>query len=125
MGTLTHGYYKPDDGDKGKVLFGHLEDNIQLVNDHNHDGITGLKVLSTNIQNLSQVALSANWVSQPNGLYRQLISTTGGIDYTNHAVFFRDDANQDPLELTTEFVALAQFYVYINDNTKDVKILYT
>ena len=36
--TLSNGYIKPEDGDTGAVWFDALEDNIQRVNDHNHDG---------------------------------------------------------------------------------------
>ena len=39
MLTLSHGYEKPETGDKGSVFFPALEDNIQKLNDHNHNGL--------------------------------------------------------------------------------------
>ena len=38
MIVLSNGYKLPETGDFGDVWFPALEDNIQRINTHNHDG---------------------------------------------------------------------------------------
>jgi len=125
MGTLTYGYYKPEDGDKGKTLFEKLENNWQLVNDHNHDGVGSAKLSSQALEASSQIAPNGSWTSVGDGIYRQTITTVGGLDHTKYNLAFYDNANGNRLYLDHEFISANSFYLYINDNTKDVKVLYS
>ena len=122
--TLTYGIYKPEDGDKGKPLFEKLEENWEQVDGHNHDGVNSPKLPSSSLQHTSQNITSVAWVSQPNGMYRQLVSAVGGIVFVGFELVFRNTANGDRLYLDTEKVAASQFYVYSNDNSIDVTIYY-
>lgn len=124
MGTLTYGIYRPEDGDKGKPLFEKLEENWQQVNDHNHDGANSAKLGSSSLEHTSQNITSGSWVSQPNGMYRQLVSAVGGLAYEGYEIMCRNTANGDRLYLDTEKVAASQFYIYSNDNSIDVTIYY-
>ena len=124
MGTLTYGIYRPEDGDKGKPLFEKLEENWQQVNDHNHDGANSAKLGSSSLEHTSQNITSGSWVSQPNGMYRQLVSAVGGLAYEGYEIMCRNTASGDRLYLDTEKVAASQFYIYSNDNSIDVTIYY-
>lgn len=126
MGAITtFGYFVPADGDRGQTLFDALEANWQRVNDHSHNGVNSAKLSSASIASTSQAISSANWALHTNGLYRQLISTVGGLLYENYNLMFRDSSNGDHLFLDTEKVGASQYYVYINDNTKDLTVSYT
>lgn len=46
MDVLSYGYKKPQDGDTGDVFFPAIEDNIQRVNDHTHDGVNSAFIAS-------------------------------------------------------------------------------
>lgn len=125
MITLTYGYQKPEAGDIGDTIFDAFENNIDLMNAHNHDGITGAKISSANLEKLEQAILSASWVSQGNGIYRQLVNIVGGRDYEDLIIDFRNTDSGDPVFLEPEKVTDTSFYVYTNDNTLNITILYS
>jgi len=125
MIVLSYGYRLPEDGDIGDEIFDALESNIQQVNDHIHDGITSAKLSSANIVKLTQPILAAGWVAQGNGLFRQLVTITGGLSiYDDVYINCRDTDTGDQLELSIEKVSDSTFYVYNNDATQNVTILY-
>lgn len=124
MQLLTYGYLLPEDGDIGDELFDAFENNIQLMNDHNHDGVTGEKINSSNIQKLTQNIIAASWVSQGNGIYRQLVNIIGTKNYDDLIMAYRDTDTDERLFLEEEKVTDTSFYVYANSNTKNVTIYY-
>ena len=124
METLSFGFKKPQDGDKGQQLFDELENNWQQVNDHNHEGTNSAKLSSAALNHTSQAVADSGWVSVGNGIYRQAVSTVGGLAYENYEVLFRNSANGDRLFLDTEKISTTQFYVYINDNSVSLNVIY-
>jgi len=124
MITLTFGIKKPQDGDKGQQHFDAMEENWQQVNDHNHEGTNSIKLGSAAFNHTSQNIVNSGWVSVGNGIYRQAVSTVGGLAFENYELLFRNTANGDRLFLDTEKIGASQFYVYCNDNTVDVTIRY-
>lgn len=124
MQLLTYGYLLPEDGDIGDELFDAFENNIQLMNSHNHDGITGEKISSANVNKVTQNILSANWVLQGNGIYRQLVTTVNALEYDDIIMAYRDSDTDERLFLEEEKVTDTSFYVYANSNTKNVTIYY-
>ena len=124
MQLLTYGYLLPEDGDIGDELFDAFENNIQLMNDHNHDGVTGEKINSSNIAKLTQNIIAAGWVLQGNGIYRQLVTIAGLKLYDDLIMAYRDTDTNERLYLEEEKVSATSFYVYANSNTKNVTIYY-
>jgi hypothetical protein len=122
--TLSFGYTKPQDGDKGQQLFDALEANWQQVNDHNHEGTNSAKLGSAALNHTSQALANSNWSSVGNGIFRQVVSTVGGLSYENYEVVFRNSANGDRLFLDTEKISTSQFYVYCNDSSVDLTVIY-
>lgn len=120
MNTLTYGVKKPQTGDKGSVFFPALEDDLQYLNDHAHDGVTGAPIPATNIQAVKQNILAAGWLSVGDGYYRQLVTVANGKNYDDVDISFRDAATKDPLWLGTEKVSSTTYYVYINNSTLNV-----
>lgn len=125
MGTLTYGLYQPEDGDKGQTLFDKLEANIAQMDAHNHNGSNSPKLSSLSLEATRQVISSGGWVSVGNGLYRQAVSSVGGLEYEKYNLAFHDDDTADRLYLDYEYISPTQFYVYINDNTKNIEIMYS
>ena len=123
--TTSYGYKTGEDGDKGKTIFDFLNFNFLRLNGHKHDGVDSQKLDSTNITKITQSLDAGDWVSHVNGLYRQLVTLVGGLDYDDVAVTFKDAANSDQLYLRAEKVTDTTYYVYCNDNTKNVTVLYT
>lgn len=123
MLTLSYGFKKPQDGDKGSIFWDALADDIQQLNDHTHNGVDSALLSSSAMTGLTQSVLAAGWVHQGGGTYRQLVNTPGGRDIDNYQLSFKD-ANGHQLVLTVEKVTDSSFYVYINDNTVDLTAMY-
>lgn len=90
MLTLTYGYKKPETNDKGPIVFPALEQNIQQLNDHNHDGANSRKLTSASIDSIPQIILAANWVSLGGGNYHQQVPLLPGYDYDLVTLSFRE-----------------------------------
>lgn len=125
--TLSYGYKKPQDGDKGSTFWDDLEFDIQRTNDHTHNGSDSALLASGNVTTTTQNILAAGWVSQGSGYYRQLVTlpvSPTAMTFDNYFMVFRDTTTKNQMILAVEKVSSTTFYVYINDNTKDVTIYY-
>ena len=124
MLTLSFGYKKPESGDRGSTLFTALEDNIQRLNDHTHNGIDSPPLPAQSIVGVIQTILSASWVAfGPTGHYRQLVTVASGFDFDTTQISFRNPSGHI-IYPTTERVSDTQFYVYTTDNTIDFTAVY-
>ena len=127
MQTLTYGFQLPDTGDKGSVFFPALEDNIQRLDAHTHDGINS-PILSATGMNASNIILSsASWVLVGNGIYRQLVTLPVGMDFDNKLIKYIFDSGASVGQTVLpkeEQVTTNTYYVYLNDNTVDLKVSY-
>jgi hypothetical protein len=127
--TLSYGFVKPVTGDKGSVFFPALEDNVQALNDHTHNGTNSAKITSASITAVTQAVASGSWSANGTG-FRQTITiptglTSNGGTYDSFNILFRNAANGRQLFLQTEKVTATTYYLYINDNSIDVTAVYT
>src|SRR5882724_7675892 len=67
--TLKYGFFKPATPDTGDVWFPAMSANMQLLNDHTHDGNTA-SFLAVMLQTIS----SGSWGAPTNGTYSQTIT---------------------------------------------------
>lgn len=123
MITLSFGFKKPEINDKGDVVFPALEDNIQQLNDHTHNGTDSAKLTAASIDPLTTALSNANWVAATNDLFRQLVTLPASLSFDLVVIQCRlsDGSIFYP---TLERVSPSQFYVYINDNTQNVTVQY-
>lgn len=120
MQTLSFGFLKPEPDDTGDIFFSAMEQNMQQLNDHDHDGVNSARLALT-----SASILAANWVAAPlgGGLYRQLITMPAGMQYDTSVITFKLSTGE-VLYPTVERVNATQYYVYVNDNTLDLVAYY-
>jgi len=117
MLTLTYGYKKPQTGDRGVPFFTAMEDNIQRLNDHTHNGSDAALLSAQSIVGIETTILAVNWVVHgATGFYRQLITSPAGIAYDTVQISFRL-ADRSYVFPTIERVSAAQYYIYTIDNT--------
>lgn len=117
MITLSYGYKLPEDGDKGNTLFTALEDNIERLNDHNHDGANSPPLTATSIVGVAQNISSGSWVANgPTGFYRQLVTLPAGFSFDLVHISMRDSSG-NYVYAEIEKVSATQYYVYTIDNT--------
>ncbi len=125
MQTLTYGFKLPEAGDKGSVWFPALEENIEQLDGHNHNGTNSAKIPSSSINNLTQTIDSANWeaVGDGTGRYRQALSLPGGLLYDALKITMKD-SDGNIMFLDVEKINLNSYYVYINDSSKNLLAIY-
>lgn len=125
MLTLSYGYKKPQSGDRGNSFFTAMEDNIQRLNDHTHNGTDSAPLPAQSILGVSSNILAANWVAYggPTGFYRQLVTVPAGFDFDTVGISFRL-ATGDYIFPTIERVSDLTYYVYTIDNTLSYQAVY-
>lgn len=127
MQTLSYGYKKPQTGDKGSIFFPALEDNFQRLNDHDHDGLNSKKLSSTSVASYPQTLIAADWVGVGDSLFRQLVTCPSTILVDEQNMRFQISSGPKAghfFHPSVEKVSSNTYYVYINDSSLDVKVLY-
>lgn len=124
MQTLTYGYQLPEDQDKGPIVFPALAADIQQLNDHDHDGINSTKLDRKALDSISQALSAADWVLVAGGLYRQAVTMPAGLTYGTLGITAFLNATGHQWYPNIEKINTTSFYIYINDNTLDVDVLY-
>lgn len=124
MLTLTNGFKKPQNGDDGSVWFPAMEDNIQQLNDHNHNGVNSELIPSYLLTPTTQAISSAGWVATSGGTYRQLVTVPNSKNVSNGFVVFKNSSTFSQMFLQTEYVSATTYYVYINDNSVSLTAYY-
>lgn len=120
MQTLSMGYKKPDNGDTGDVFFSAMSNNMQLLNDHTHDGVTS-KLLGCTTQSI----LAASWAAAPigGGVFRQLMTVPTGYSFDTCSIWFKTSAGI-VVYPSIERVSSTTFYIYINDSSLALTAFY-
>lgn len=119
ISTLSNGYKKPSDPTYGDLFFPAMETNIQLMNDHTHDGSDGNQIANT-----TQSAAAASWGSDlGGGTYRQLITMTSPFVFDSTRIEVRRSTGEMAYP-TIEKVSSNTFYIYTNDNSVTYTINY-
>lgn len=124
MITLSYGYKKPETNDKGTALFTALEQDIQRLNDHSHNGSDSAPLTAQSIVGISQTISAAGWVAYgPTGHYRQLANVLAGFDFDKVFISFRT-LSGEYIFPTIERVSATEYYIYSIDNTLDIVAVY-
>ncbi len=124
MQVLAYGQKLPESGDQGSVWFSALEDNITRIDAHTHDGTDSPRLSAASFTAEIDTAAAIDWVATSGGTYRQLITMPVGFLYDDYSIGFKHGTDGHQLYLSCEKLNTTQFYVYINDNSIPVTILY-
>lgn len=127
--TLTYGQKIPSSGERGTSNFTCLSDNFTRLDSHAHDGITSPKIDPKNLSKQTTTLALASWaaVASQTGTYRQLLTVPSGYECDSAIMKFYVGSGSEagmPCYLHFEKVSSTTGYVYINDNTIDVKVTY-
>jgi hypothetical protein len=124
MQTLSYGYKKPQTGDQGSTLFTALSDNIQRVNDHDHDGSDSALLTAASVTSVTQSIAAGSWVATSQGNYRQLVTLPGSLDYDNINIIMKNSSGH-VVFATIEKVSDTTYYVYTNDVSTGYTAVYS
>jgi len=122
--TLSFGFQLPETGDTGPIVFPALEDNIQQLNDHTHDGVTSSKLNSGAINPLSISLASAAWALVANGIYKQTVTLPGALSYDTTSFTVKLETSEDLVYPTIEKVSASQYDIFTNDNSLGFEVKY-
>jgi hypothetical protein len=127
--TTTHNLVKPQTGDRGSVFWPALEAAIQRLNDHVHNGSDSEALNPRYFSKTTNTLALASWsaVAGQAGTYRQLETCPTGytVDGSNPKFMIGSGSDAGAIIYpSTVKVSATTYYVYINDNTIDVKVVY-
>jgi hypothetical protein len=119
MDILSYGYKKPESGDTGSVWYPALEDDIQQLNDHAHNGVNSAPIEGGHIVASSITLAAIDWVNVVADVeWRQVCTLTAPYTYSGTVKEIRlNAASKDLVHPKLEFIDETSFYVYTNDPT--------
>ncbi len=80
--TLSKGFKVPATGDKGEPVFNALEDNIERLNNHNHDDLNSFLQQSFRLSRGSVLVNDSGW-SASGGLFKKTVTFPAGFNLSN------------------------------------------
>lgn len=119
MLILTYGYKKPQAGDRGAVFWPALEEDIQQLNDHTHNGVDSAKISTASIIAVTQSISSIGWVDLGDGTFKQTVTMPSGLFYDDYGIVMKLDIG-DIIYPTVVKVTNVSYDVYINDSTANL-----
>lgn len=114
MIILSKGWKLPETGDFGNTWFPALEDNINQLNTHNHDGVNSEKVSGVSVTATKLTVLTASFTLQSPGVYRASLTVPSGGLVDNVKPVVKDPTTKNILHLDQEKQSATQLYLYIN-----------
>lgn len=123
MVVLSYGYKQPVNGDRGSVWFPALNDNIQRLNDHSHNGVNSALLPASSIQLASVVALAASWSADGVGRYKQTLTTPAGINVNDYCMITRI-TNGDVINPTIVKLTDFTFEIYSLDSSLEYTVIF-
>lgn len=123
MLTLTYGYKKPETQDLGPVVFPAMEDNIQRLNDHTHNGTNSAPLGASSVVPTFQTLSAGSWALVANAIYKQTVSMPTGLVFENTSKEYRlpDGTVFYP---TVVRLSTTSYDIYTNDNSLAVTVAY-
>lgn len=116
MIVLSYGFKLPESGDRGSIWFPALEDDIQQLNDHTHDGSNSAALAATAIQSGTVSVPSGSWASDGTGRYKQTVTCPAGFTMDYHIqIVIASSGNL--IHPTIEKLSGTTFRIYTLDNT--------
>lgn len=120
MNTLTYGYKKPVNPDTGDIFFPALENDIQQLNDHAHNG-TDSAPLATQTATIN----SGSWAAAAglSGVYSQTVTLPAGLSYDVCDIWMKLTTGERVYATITR-VSATQYKVFTTDNTLNFTAYY-
>lgn len=124
MVILAYNLKQPTTGDRGSIFYPALEEAIQRLSSHNHDGNNSALISASSTQAAYVDALSANWLVTSPGRWYQDISLPAGYTYDNSIFEVRTIVGGVYVKIYTGVARISNTVLRVatNDNTVDFRI---
>jgi hypothetical protein len=121
--TTTYGYKKPTSGDTD--WWDQLEDNIDQMDDHAHDGVSGIKIEAKNVTKSTNTIANTDWSADAGGsTYSYTLTMPTGHIFDNAVMSFIDTDNNIQIFPTVVKASASTMTITVNDNTLNVRVIY-
>jgi hypothetical protein len=124
MNTLSYGFKQPETGDLGSVWFPALEDDIEQLNDHTHNGTNSSKLATSATTSQTSTIASGSWSATSGGTYKQTITLPAGLTWGTFAATFILTTSGHVVHPVVEKVSSTSYDVYTNDNSLGYTAIY-
>lgn len=127
--TLTYGFVKPADGDKGSTFWDQLAADLQQLNDHTHDGLDSSLIAPTAIVATTQ-SVSPMTLDAATGLYYSDVTLPTGITFDGQVMDFVVTASGTPAEVgariypSTLKLSATVYRLTVMGNDLTIKVVY-
>lgn len=127
--TLSYGFKKPQAPDPGSVWMPEHEQNIEQLNNHNHNGSNSSKLdATTSLTRPTSTITNVGWTPVSGG-FEKTVTTPSSISEINiHFLKFVATAGVPPvgsvINPTIERVSGTSYKVTVNDNTLAMTVYY-
>ncbi len=112
VSTLSKGYKLPGNPTTGDLWFPAMMTNIQLLNDHTHDGSDGNRIASSVV-----AVANSGWGSDlGGGSYRQIVTVPTGFTFDTCRIEVRRSTGEMVYPEIVKINA-STFYLYTNNNS--------
>lgn len=120
ISTLSKGYQKPSSPTTGDLWFPAIAADIQLMNDHVHDGTTGAITPA-----VAQAIAAGSWVAVAggDGMYTQTITMPTGRTFDASDISFRLSTGEFVYPSVTR-ISNSSYSITTNDNTQSYIAIY-
>lgn len=82
MQTLSYGYLRPDNLDRGSVFFDALRGNITLTNNHTHNGVNSSFIPVDSFAKLTVNLTDTGWTAVGDGTHKKTVTMAGSFTWT-------------------------------------------
>lgn len=124
MIILAYNIPQPTTGDRGSVFFPALEQVIQRLSSHDHDGNNTALISAGGIQSAVVSVPAASWTASGTGRYVQTVVLPTGFTYDNSTFEVRLVTGGSYQVVYTNINKLSsnQCHIFSNDNTVDFEL---
>lgn len=127
MQTLSFGYKQPETGDPGSVWFPAIEDNIERLNDHTHNGTDSAQLTPSSLSKsaFKSTILAVGWSAGSNGNYSQTITVPAGVtEINNYVVIFYITSSGVRVFPTMQRVSETTYTLTVNNSALALTAVY-
>lgn len=114
--TLSYGYKLPEAGDIASSWMSDLEDDIQRLNDHDHDGVDSSLLTPASITKFTTTITALSWTDDGGGNYSKVITVPAAIlEFNNYYVWFYITATGVRINPDVERVTATTYRIRTNE----------
>jgi len=122
--NLDYGYKKPNSGEAGNIFCPVLEDDLEQLSTHDHDGVNSALISTSDLNKNTVTLVIASWVASDE-LYYQTVEFPTGYNHTNcmiTAKIVSGSSEGSVINPTIVKTDATHFNLFVNDNSADVKV---